>query len=589
MALGRRWVQLATRIPVELRRRAKLRAIATDVTLQEFVVLALEEKLARGDAAAARGGGAEVGPPARRAAAGDDVSSVPPPLLLLGVTLLGLLGFAATASAATVGLAGRAASCSAVWDTAAADVQSSAPGSGRLLCADGDPTCDADGVVDGACTIGVNACVQRAADGCAVEAVSRVTFSRAVRRLAGFVPPAVPAAEAACGEAGTVRLALRGPRRDRPSRAVVLRMRAATAQGRGRSTLRVQCVAPSAAAQCPEYPVAGQPRQLSFVVPAGGSDLDNGWTGISHNFPVPQGARLELCLAGCDAASDPACEARGETGRGTPNGETFGPPLPLLAAGVPVCVVNRFDGPVDARVDLATGAIDGTLRLRSAVHALTPGGLVCPRCENGLAAADAIGSQGRCAGGATPGAVCTVEGVMTVTGSAGNPTYKLSSQCLPAGSPTGTLSLAMPITTATSRLDGPLPCTGPGAVAERDDACGAGTCDAACTGGACVALVDGECVDTKGGRSQACCSTDTTRSCFPTASGAGAVVRTGRPFAAEPGWPDPSYPKTASAPAALAATFCEPATGDATVDMLTGLPGPGALLLPGQVRITAQD
>jgi hypothetical protein len=297
-----------------------------------------------------------------------------------------------------------------------------------------------------------------------------------------------------------------------------------------------------------------------------------------------------MCLSGCDAASDPTCDARGETGRGTPNGETFGPPLPLLAAGVPVCVVNRFDGPFAARVDLASGSIEGTLRLRSAVHALTPGNLVCPRCDNAVPAGEAVGTQGRCAGGATPGAVCTIEGVVDVPGSVGNATYKLSSQCQPEGQAAGVLSLEMPITTATSRLDGPLPCTGPGGAVERDDSCGgAGTCDAACTGSACVTVVDGRCIDAKGGTSQVCCSNATAKSCFPTGSGEGAVVRTGTPFAAAPAWPDPTYPKDGAVPAALAATFCEQATGDAQVGLLSGLPGPGALILPGAVRITAQD
>jgi hypothetical protein len=48
--------------------------------------------------------------------------------------------------------------------------------------------------------------------------------------------------------------------------------------------------------------------------------------------------------------------------------------------------------------------------------------------------------------------------------------------------------------------------------------------------------------------------------------------------AATPPWPDASYPKSAAA--TLVATFCEPVTGTNVVDGTTGLPGPGALILP---------
>jgi predicted HicB family RNase H-like nuclease len=41
------WVQLATRIPKELHRRLKLHCVTHDVSVMEFVVRALEDKLAR--------------------------------------------------------------------------------------------------------------------------------------------------------------------------------------------------------------------------------------------------------------------------------------------------------------------------------------------------------------------------------------------------------------------------------------------------------------------------------------------------------------------------------------------------------------
>jgi hypothetical protein len=84
-------------------------------------------------------------------------------------------------------------------------------------------------------------------------------------------------------------------------------------------------------------------------------------------------------------------------------------------------------------------------------------------------------------------------------------------------------------------------------------------------------------VDQKGGVSQLCCSDDTTRPCFPTAGG-GRIERTGVTGQPAPAWPDPTYPKRADG--ALVATFCEPATGTNTINGTTGLPGPGALILP---------
>jgi predicted HicB family RNase H-like nuclease len=44
---GEVWVQLATRIPKTLHRELKLHCVRTDVSVMEFVVKALEEKLSR--------------------------------------------------------------------------------------------------------------------------------------------------------------------------------------------------------------------------------------------------------------------------------------------------------------------------------------------------------------------------------------------------------------------------------------------------------------------------------------------------------------------------------------------------------------
>ena len=41
------WVQLATRIPKELRQRLKLRCVESETSIQDFVVAALREKVAK--------------------------------------------------------------------------------------------------------------------------------------------------------------------------------------------------------------------------------------------------------------------------------------------------------------------------------------------------------------------------------------------------------------------------------------------------------------------------------------------------------------------------------------------------------------
>jgi predicted HicB family RNase H-like nuclease len=52
-AQGEIWVQLATRIPKQLHRELKLHCVKSDVSVMDFVVSALEDKLYR----ESRGGG----------------------------------------------------------------------------------------------------------------------------------------------------------------------------------------------------------------------------------------------------------------------------------------------------------------------------------------------------------------------------------------------------------------------------------------------------------------------------------------------------------------------------------------------------
>jgi hypothetical protein len=358
-----------------------------------------------------------------------------------------------------------------------------------------------------------------------------------------------------------------GARGAAPSRPVVLKT-TATAGAKDRDHLRLRCVPNAGAAQCPANP-AGGPSELSMRVAASGTDLDNGVSGNSHDFPITEGAELRFCLADCDPATHSTCRVD-EAATDRVKSRTFGPPLPLFSAGAPVCVVNRFATPsfTSGAADVANGAVTGDLHLLSDVY-LTVATGVCPRCS-----ASTVGGTGVCVGGRRNGQACRTEGVLDVAQAAGDHTYELSSDCPPDGAPVGTLDLTLPVTTDTAVLAGPRPCG-----ATVDDGCRGGTCDAACTGSACVArTATGECIDAKGGVSQVCCSTNTQLSCFPTGSGDGAIVRVGGAATPTPAWPDAGFPKTA--PATLVATFCEGATGSIIVDMVSGLPGPGALVLP---------
>jgi hypothetical protein len=439
---------------------------------------------------------------------------------------------------------------------------------GAVQCRDGDPACDADGVCDDSCHFQVALCAnQRNLEpSCTPPGTLAALAAQGRARKLGLESPALD--DSTCGAFLDVDVPVRVSKRSQTRRPGRLTLAAVAVSNdrrrRDRDHLRLECLpcgAKPAVAACPANPAG--PSELRLSVAATGTDLDNGWSGISHNFPIVAASTLHFCLSGCDARGDSICEAHGATGPGSPNHATFGPPLPLLAAGVPVCVINRFRDPtLDGTANLETGGIDATVNLLSDVF-LTSLGRVCPQCSGGT-----VGGRGVCDSGAREGSACIVEGVIEVSG---NRTYHLSSACLPAGTPTGTLDLALPLTTGTSTLAGPKPCRG----AADDNGCHGGGCASECTGSACVArTADGQCIDAKGGVSQLCCDRDTTLACFPTAAGdLGRIERSG---VATP--PASSYPSLVEE--TLVATFCEPATGSGTLNQVSGLPGPGALVMP---------
>ena len=480
---------------------------------------------------------------------------------------LAFLGSAIDAGGMVAGGGRPATDCYAVFD----GVTATRPRSTRVRCVDGDPTCDHD-CVRGQCTFAPRVCVGAlGVPGCTPP--GDVTVARASRRL--VTEPLSPDVIGRCAPASAIVVPARGPRHTRRLRLVA---RAGDAR-RDDDRLILRCLAcrgakcsaaARASSECPTN-ADGGPRQLTVRVGNEGSDLDIGTTGASHNFPVPEGTSLTFCLSGCNGTATTRCDGHGTTGPGSLNGRTFGPPLPLFASGVPVCVVNRFhDTDIRSTVDVTTGVVDMTqqpLRLDADVFLTGPTQL-CPRCVT--AGTPALGARGTCEDGGAP---CSIEGIVTVNNppTVRNTVYGLSSSCLPATGLQATIGISLPLTSGTAELRAPgggLPCPGQ----TRHDDCGVrgGSCASACTGR-----------DLKGGVNQWCCSDDGRTPCFPTASGtSGTITREGVSVVPTPPFPDSTYPKT-GADAVLAATFCIARTGSPVVDVSAGLPGPGALLLRG--------
>ena len=471
---------------------------------------------------------------------------------------------------------GKAATdCAVVWDGVTAT-----SGATTVACEDGDPACDVDGTINGSCTLGVNVCVlAEGIAGCTASGVDTLEVASVLLSAGDLVQtplvlPATPASTAACGTGAVVRLPLRGKSRPKPSRRFVVKARATTTvDGKtkvDKDRLVLRCLPSKREAECPAN-AAGGPRELRLVVPESGTDLDNGWIGIGHSFPVVNGSTIRACLSGCDAGTNPTCTIDADTGIGTTN-PAFGPPLPTLVVGSATCLVNRYDSRITGTADQSTGAIELAFDLNTEVWITSPGA-VCPQCSG-----HAIGDTGVCQSGPDRGRACRVEGTVVVA-DVGEAPFKLSSQCRPEGTLVGRLAIPIHVTTGQRTLSGALPCE---EQLETNACASPDGCTATCTGDACTELVPDPvnpeqqvCRDRKGGISQRCCADDTTTACFASDQ----IVRTGRAAPLTPPWGDPTYPKTAEP--VLADAFCEPATGTNLLDAITtGLPGPGAVIMP---------
>jgi hypothetical protein len=464
--------------------------------------------------------------------------------------------------------------CSAVWDTgtAPATAATNPKKPWTLSCSDGDPICDRDGAQNGSCTLEINGCAfTTEVQACTLEPLTLLKFNGVVKnKLIGFVATPTGGGVAVCGVPGRITLPLKGKKKNKPSAKLLLLANFKTASGKGKNALKVQCVTTPTTRVCADRDPATLPKQITLTVPKEGSDLDTGVSGNSHNFPVINGSSLKYCLSECDGTSDTACVTTGTTGPDSLNGETFGAPLPLFTIGAPVCVVNRYqDATLTGTFDLASGVASGDVNLFADTYLrLGFNSEVCPRCivPNKAVADVVIGDQGKCSvTSTTPNAPCITNGLGNVFQNGATTIYTLSSSCTPGGSFTR-LDIKLPLTTGTqTSLPGPLPCASVGQPKANDCGGGNGACGTTCEGNACVTKNSaGQCLDAKGGIAQNCCVGNTSLPCFPT-EGGGSISRTGTPI-------NPN--------GTFAATFCIPPTNDPTINLVSGLPGPGALLLP---------
>jgi cysteine-rich repeat protein len=194
-----------------------------------------------------------------------------------------------------------------------------------------------------------------------------------------------------------------------------------------------------------------------------GSSLDSGWNGLAHHQRLITGASITVAIVQrCDddpslvcttdadcpsGACTPACgepdtstrayEIAGPTGtRRCANDlapcrsntdcvahsrceRFFGPPLPLAAAGTPVCVTTYFENDLVGTLDVSTGDIDASTFLRSRVHLGISVESPCPRCGDPESTPQ-VGDRFKCEGGSGNAAACTVDAVSAEFGGVSN-------------------------------------------------------------------------------------------------------------------------------------------------------------------------
>ncbi len=364
------------------------------------------------------------------------------------------------------------------------------------------------------------------------------------------------------------------------------------------------------------------------ITVAPGADLDTGWTGIAHDSAVQTGSRIPGQISNCDGVNDQVCDFFGNVGSfcsgdptrsctnnnqctnaGTCTIQTFGPPLPLSAGGVPACIVNRFADDVTGTYNLQTGSSELHVHLNSLVHLGNTVTRPCPICDCGKPnPADCqIGDAGTCSD-ITGNPPCHVQGT--------GPLGPTSNDCPPSSSLNvsgGGLDIPFdPLTTGTVSFASNQACTGAGHTNQQCwcasepqpssclNACNGGghdgqpcDTDADCGGlaGSCTPLCRQVPGDPAGEARCVAGPVDQTCSLAPEvgcqtnsdcAAGQGTCVAKNRRCFLDPivrsGTASPTAPVLASA-------FCIPATSGTAINQTAGLPGPGAIRFPATTSV----
>lgn len=301
-----------------------------------------------------------------------------------------------------------------------------------------------------------------------------------------------------------------------------------------------------------------------------GSDLDTGWTGISHDQPAIEQTKVttNLDCVRNDCVVDGAALA----------GTSFGSPLPLASGGVAVCVLNVFREGVTGTYNCASGCGESAVHLTSSVFQSAVLDKPCPLCVGDATPNDG-NKGGTCDSGKTRGAACDVGGISPVFGATSN-------DCLPSSSSVGELAIDIaPLTTGTVTQAGTLACASsrfgntcycPGQ--DRPSACTSPAPEGSCPAtGICDDPVDGFCSVQQ---FRVCEIGSGTSQCDDFIPGSGTCEIFSRPCFGD------TITRTGQCGTqngTLVGFFCIPATRAPAINTVAGLPGPGALSLPSSV------
>jgi len=293
----------------------------------------------------------------------------------------------------------------------------------------------------------------------------------------------------------------------------------------------------------------GSAKDMASVVvkslTCGGLNIGNG-AGAVPEGPTPDGSTSRFTLACPDPTAGPC--TLGPTASGGPGfdctntGCKFGTPLEIpnpLAPTLTTCVLNTWAKPASGTVDRTDGTSETSVPLSSAIYLTGNLGQPCPRCRSGgspVHGSPSSPATGTCDRGPRAGLACTSQNSVGLT-----------NDCLTGGQ------------------DATHPCT-PGGTAP-------------CIDGAFAAAISVNLSPLTTGESTNVtaaglfCSGQGTAGCFGQA-GCRTITETG----------SPAGPVTTGVPAdatLVTARFCIAATGLGPVDIVAGLPGPGAVSLPG--------